>query len=723
MKPPTIREILDARDVAVIGASRDATRIGGRPIASMLRAGFAGQIYPINPKSSEVQGLRCYPDIAATGRGPDDPITLALVATPAAQVETAIRAASDAGVRAFVVFSAGFGELGGEGRAMQDRLSALARERDLAILGPNCLGLVNPRTGLVASFSTAFDTGMPPAGPFAFVGQSGALGSYFLSVWNQTGLGLSTWISTGNEAATNVATVVEELIDDPATGIIGTYVEDVKDGAALRRAAFRAAAAGKPLLVIKAGRSAIGARAAASHTGAIAGEDATYEAFFAQHGIVRVHSLTEMVEVGRMLVLQGAPRSARVGVVSVSGGAGVLFADEAADVGLELPALSPATQVALREALPQFATVQNPVDVTAQVLSDRARLRSALEALAREPAFDTLVVLVGMMHSLADDVVSAVIDTIGAEPKHATGSDATNPGRKRVAVAWVSPPAAAVERLRAARIPVYADIPPLIAAIAGPARAEAARRGLSSAPVEADVTPPGVAATVALPEWRARQILSAAELPSPRSVLVTDEASLAAALAHGRLGFPMVAKLQSPALLHKTEHGAIALGLSDAGAVREAVARLRTTGRALGIPVDGILLQEMETFDVELLVGLRRDRVFGPVLALGTGGILVELLREVRLLFPPFDVVRVGETLASLRAGKLLAGFRGKPAIPLEIVADPIARLAAFYLEKGGSIEEIEVNPLAVDLARRRVVALDALVIGNGPGVAGAPGR
>lgn len=708
MKAPSIREILDAREVAVIGASRDATRIGGRPIASMLRAGFAGRIYPINPNSPEVQGLRCYPDVAATGRGPDDPITLAIVATPAAQVEAAVRDASAAGVRAFVVFSAGFGELGGEGRVMQDRLSALARERGLAILGPNCLGLVNPRTGLVASFSTAFDTGMPPAGPFAFVGQSGALGSYFLSVWRETGLGLSTWISTGNEAATNVATAVEELIDDPGVGIIGMYVEDVKDGPALRRAAVRAAAAGKPLLVIKAGRSAIGARAAASHTGAIAGEDAAYEAFFAQHGIIRVRSLTEMVEVGRMLVLQGAPRSARVGVVSVSGGAGVLFADEAADVGLELPKLSEATVTALREALPQFATAQNPVDVTAQVLSDRPRLRRALEALAREPAFDTLVVLVGMMYSLADDVVSAVVDTLGTGPE-----PGARDGRKRVAMVWVSAPAAAVERLRAARIPVYGDIPPLIAAIAGPARAEAARARLAPAVADVDAAVPRRGETVSLSEWRARQRLAGADLPAPRSLLVTDDETLGAALAPGRLDFPLVAKLQSPALLHKTEHGAIALGLRDAAAARDAVARLQAAAQRLGVPLEGVLLQEMERFDVELLVGLRRDPVFGPVLALGTGGILVELVREVRLLFPPFDADRVVDTLAALRAGTLLAGFRGKPAIPLEIVAEPITRLAQFYLAHAGEIEEVEVNPLAVDLARRRVVALDALVVAS----------
>jgi hypothetical protein len=308
-----------------------------------------------------------------------------------------------------------------------------------------------------------------------------------------------------------------------------------------------------------------------------------------------------------------------------------------------------------------------------------------------------------------------VIDTLGGGRRSVDLGEAAKPGtlvgRKRVAMVWVSAPPAAVERLRAARIPVYADIPPLIAALAGPARAEAARSRLSAAAMDGDAGHRRRGATASLPEWRARELLAAAELPGPRSLLVTDDASLTAALAPGRLSFPLVAKLQSSAVLHKTEHGAIALGLGDAGAVRAAVTRLQATAKHLAVPLDGVLLQEMERFDVELLVGLRRDPVFGPVLALGTGGILVELVREVRLLFPPFDAARVAETLASLSAGRLLAGFRGKPAIPLETVAEPIARLARFYLAHGDVLEEVEINPLAVDLGRRRVVALDALVV------------
>lgn len=437
--------VLEARSVAIVGASADPGKIAGRPLAYMLSRGFVGKLFPVNPTRAQVQGVKSYPSLAAIG----EPVDLAIVGTPAALVEGVIREGIAAGVRAFVVFSSGFSETGEAGAALQRRLGELARAHDVAILGPNCLGVANSATGLIASFTTALEETPIRQGGFALVSQSGALGAYWMNICLRSGLGFSKWITTGNECDMDAAAAIAYLAGDADTRVIGLYVEDIRDTVAFRRALRAAAEAGKPVIAIKAGRSQAGAAAAASHTGALAGDDALYDACLRQHGALRVDSLGQMMDAARLYLFDSVPQGRRIAVMSVSGGAGVLIADEAERWGLALPPLAEHTASALAPVLPSFVQAANPLDLTGNVVQDTASIGRALEAVARDPGNDAIVLFVGLMHSIA----SAFTDAI-AQARQRT--------HRPIIVIWIGAKEESVAALEQARIPVFRDIPPAV---------------------------------------------------------------------------------------------------------------------------------------------------------------------------------------------------------------------------------------------------------------------
>ena len=682
-----LRALLDARSVAVVGASGDPAKIPGRPLAYMLARGYAGALYPVNPSKAEVQGLKSYPSLAAIGH----PVDLAIVGTAAAQVEGIMAEGIATGVRAFVVFSSGFAELGDQGRAMQARLSAMAREHGVAILGPNCLGVVNTATGLIASFTTALEEGDLKRGKFAFVSQSGALGAYWMDIVLRSGLGFSQWITTGNECDVDAAEAIDYLVDDPNTEVIGLYLEDVRRADAFRAALARAAAAGKPVIAIKSGRSSAGAAAAASHTGALAGDDALYDACLQQHGALRVESLSEMMDTARLFLFGAVPRGGKLAVMTVSGGAGVLIADACDSQGLSLPPFAPATLAALRPALPAFVHPANPLDITGNVVQDTA---SIAKAMAQDPGVDAIVLFVGMMHSIAEVFERAM--------------SATSAGIDRpIIVVWIGATDHTVATLEAAHIPVYLDIPQAIRALANALQVRRLQQAAQTqAPAQPSSSP---AAQPAISEWDGKQLLAAqAGVALPRGVLIAPGAALPSPLG---LSFPVVAKLQSAQLLHKSDAGGVILKIADEAALHQAVARLEAIGQQLAIPVQGVLVEEMLPFDHELLLGLRRDARFGPVLTLARGGVEVELDADAATHLLPVSAPQVQALLEGLRAGKLFRGYRGKPGMDLPAVSAKIAVLCDWFVAQP-QLVELEINPLAIQ--GDRVTALDALIT---PGV------
>jgi len=674
-----VAAVLEAKSVAIVGASADPGKIAGRPLAYMLARGYAGKLFPVNPTRNQVQGLKSYPSLAAIGA----PVDLAIVGTPAALVESVILEGIEAGVKAFVVFSSGFSEMGAEGAALQDRLAALSRRHGATILGPNCLGVANSATGLIASFTTALEETPIKRGGFALVSQSGALGAYWMDICLRSGLGFSKWITTGNECDLDAAAAIIYLADDPDTRVIGLYIEDIRDAGAFRTALQRAAEAGKPVIAIKAGRSSAGAAAAASHTGALAGDDALYGACLRQHGALRVDSLSRMIDVARLFLFDSVPQGDRIAVMSVSGGAGVLIADEAERWKLQLPPLASSTVKALGEALPSFVTASNPLDLTGNVVQNTRSISLALEAVASDPGNDAIVLFVGLMHSIATaftDAISRVRERL----------------RRPIIVIWIGAKEESVAALEQARIPVFLDIPPAVAALGESLRLSRLRDAALSLPRldERGLTTRAGDSAVPLSEWRGKQLLREAGVSVvPMGVVLDNDEELTAL--PRVLSYPVVAKLQAHDLLHKSDIGGVILGISNDQQLSDAVQRLRQIAREKHVDADGILIESMQAFDHELLLGLRRDARFGPALTLGRGGVEVELDADVVTRLLPLDPAHIQDMLASLRSAPLFEGFRGGRAADLAALARHIAQLCQVFLEHP-DLAEIEINPLAV---------------------------
>jgi acyl-CoA synthetase (NDP forming) len=682
-----LAHILNAQSVAVVGASSDPAKISGRPLAYMLARGYQGRLFPVNPSRSEIQGLPSYPSLQAIGQAVD----LAIVGTAAGHVENIVREGIAAGVKAFVVFSSGFAEMGEAGRDMQRRLGDLARDSGVAIVGPNCLGVANSQTGLIASFTTALESTGLRRGRFSFVSQSGALGAYWLDIVLRSGIGFSQWITTGNECDVDAAEAIDFLVDDPSTEVIGLYMEDMRRPAAFRAALQRAALAGKPVIAIKSGRSSAGAAAAASHTGALAGDDALYDACLRQHGALRVDSLTEMMDAARIFLHRATPLGPKLAVMTVSGGAGVLIADACEPLGLALPTLAPATAEALAPVLPSFVHPANPLDITGNVLQDTGMIGKALRVLAADPGVDGIVLFIGMMHSIADVFVQAL-------------SEARQRIDRPIVVVWIGAMESSIHALEAVGIPVFLDIPQAVRALAQSLHVKNMRPAAGAAQLPEPEAGPAPVAASPISEFDGKQLLrDCGAVGLPRGcLLAVDDAGAAA----GPLSYPLVAKLQSARLLHKSDAGAVILPIRDEQALRGAMQRLRAIGERLGIPVQGVLVEEMLPFDHELLLGLRRDDRFGAVLTLARGGVEAELDPDVTSRLLPLTTGEIEAMLRGLRVGRLLEGFRGRPAADIPALAASLARLCAWF--ESQPLKELEINPLAV--RDGQAWALDALV-------------
>ena len=437
---PDLRPLLDPESIAIVGASADFSRINGRPLRFLLEYGYRGQILPINPRYDEIAGVRCFPSVGELPAAPD----LALIGLAAASTPEVLEACGRRGARAAVVFSGGFGEFDAAGRALQDRLVETAERYGMALCGPNCLGFVNFARAAVCSFTATFDTVDIKPGPIAFVSQSGALGAYIYALARERDLGFSYFVSSGNEAQVDFARYLEFLIDDPETRLILGYLESARDGRALLRAVDRALAAGKPIVLLKVGRSVSGARAALSHTGSLVGSDRVYDAAFRQHGIIRADTIEHMLDIAYLATVGGLPRGPGVAVSTLSGGAGVILADEIERAGLVLSELRPETRERLATLIPAFGSTANPVDTTAQPLNEPEIMRGCLATIAQDPGVDTVIPFNGPLAEYADGLTEA-IGQVAAD------------GASLLVANWLLAPPAARRTLESRGVPVFDD--------------------------------------------------------------------------------------------------------------------------------------------------------------------------------------------------------------------------------------------------------------------------
>ena len=690
----SLARLLDPASIAIVGASDNPDKIGGRPIHYMRRHGYAGTLYPINPQRAEVQGERAWPSLAALPAAPD----LAIVAVAGEQAVRAVDDCAALGVAAAIVISAGFSETGEAGRALQDAMTARARAAGMRIVGPNSQGLANFGNGAIASFSTMFLEVTPGDGPVAVISQSGGMCAMVYGLLRQRGIGVRHVHATGNEADVSVAELACATLRDPEVGCVLLYLESLREAGPLAEAAALARTRGVPLIVVKSGRSEAGARAAASHTGALANEDRAVDAFFEHHGILRAHDPQELVRYAELALRSPLPQGPRVVVVSNSGASCVLASDAAAERGLEIAPLAPATQQALADRLPGYATTVNPVDITAALLSNNGLFGQVLPVIGADPAADMFLLDIPVA-GRGYDVDSFATDAAGF---------ARAASKPVVVVAWQDNVAAT---FRAHGLPVYADEIQAMDALSALLRLRRLRErdGVILAPQAALAADPA-------PDAAGGFLSEAASLAllADNGVAVIEHAvcrtANEAVAAWRRIGAPVALKACSAQLPHKSEHGLVALGLNDEAALRTAFAHQAQTLGKLDVRDGAWLVARMRRGLHECALGARVDPVLGPVVMIGSGGKYVEALRDVAVLMPPFDAAQVIEKLRGLRIGALLQGVRGDPPADVEALARQAVALGDYALAAGPRLASIDINPVMVGAVGQGAVAVDALV-------------
>lgn len=696
--------LFNPASIAIVGATNDVGRIGGVPLELMLRRGYQGRLYPINPKYTEVQGLKAFPTLAAVGA----PIDMAIVAVPAQVVPQTLEDAIVAGVKSLVLFSSGFAEVDEAGRAAQEQLAARARSAGVRLLGPNCLGVMAFRAGIYATFSPAPRAGETKAGNIAIVSQSGAFGAFAYSLARLKGLGMSYWMTTGNEADIEFADCVEWLARDPSTSVILGYMEGCRDGAKLKRALALAQEMGKSVAITKVGRSALGSAAAASHTAALTGQDAVYDALFRQYGVWRARTVDELFTVGYAASTCPRPASSRIGLLTVSGGVGVLMADDADDAGLDVAEMPVGAQDAIRAVIP-FAGPRNPVDITGQFQNHPELLGTTLKAmLGRGPddgRYDMVLFfpaagLLGSPEPRSQTMIAALLAAHAQHPEAALALTGLTRLEQRAqleggGVPVFDEPSAAVRAFGA------------LAFFGASARRAAARRAQVQAGA-ADAAPlPGHALT----EHEALHLLSRAGLPvMPCAMAGTADEAAAAAT---KLGYPVVVKLSSRDITHKSDVGGVKLNLADEAAVRSAFGAVIASAKAAepGAHVDGVLVAPMVRGGVECILGVQRDPVFGPVVMFGIGGILVEAIKDVSFRVAPFDEEEARSMVDEIRARRILDGMRGAPPADVDALVRALAALSQFAAAHADRLESLDLNPFVVLPSGAGAMALDAVLI------------
>ncbi len=707
---PELDEIFRPASVAVVGASNRPGRVGTSLFRNILAAGYQGVAYPVNPSWKSVSGVRCYPDIRSLPEAPD----LGVVIVPAPQVADVVEQLGEIGTKGVVIISAGFREVGEAGAELEAELVRRAEKHRMSVIGPNCFGVFN--TDSSVSLNATFSENLPPAGNIAFVSQSGALGAGILRYAASEQIGFSRFVSVGNRAGVDENDLLHALRKDPATSVILLYVESLANGRRFLETA-REVTEEKPVLVIKSGRTSAGESAAKSHTGSLAqsGRDQLYDSLFAQSGVQRVDTLGEMFRLARIFASGLTLEGPRLAILTNSGGPGIVAADAAVRNGLELPKLLDATRATLAPRLPSIAAVANPLDMTADVGSDS--YRDSLTTLLQSPNLDGALVIATPTGTMTGEtVVQAILEARALVKKPVVAC-----------LFGLTDLSSEAKRLESHGVPCYTFPEEAIEGLAGLARYTAWKTRprttvrtfpVDRARVERVLSRVPEGAPTVLPEYAARDLLSAYGIPLPAVTLAhnADEAVAAAE----RIGYPVVLKIASPEISHKTDVGGVVLGLGDAAAVRAAVARMESLvhAKAPNARIEGYEVEMQIPTGKETIIGVQRDPSFGPIVVFGMGGIYVETLRDVTFRLAPLKTLSAQHMVQSVRGFALLRGVRGEPPSDLDALAEVLERVSQLAVERP-EVLELDINPLIVRPKGLGAVAVDARVVLGRPSISG----
>lgn len=694
--------------IAVYGASNDPNKLGGRPVRNLLEQGYSKGIYPINPKYDTIQGLKCYKSVSEIGRRVD----AAVILLKAEYIFDAVKDCAAAGVKLGLILSSGFGELGAEGKALQQEIAAYATEHGMRLIGPNCLGVVNFKEGIPLTFSaTMLDKAGAP-GNIAICSQSGAFGSHIYGLAKTMGINFSYWFTTGNEADLQLNDCLKFVADKDEVKSVVAYMEDARDGAKLMDALDECQKNDKPVVLLKVGRSAKGSAAASSHTGALAGNAAVYNAVFEQKNVIQAENVYELLDFAAFAAIDKPLGQARAAIVTVSGGVGVLHMDKCEDCGVNVAELSPETKEKIAASIPAFGSAANPVDVTAQTITRERGLVAPLSYCMEDENVDVVMMYLAMYTKIGDTIADQFIEV--AEKYD-----------KPLIVTWLAGPEEAKQKMRRHGISVFDEPSRAVRAVGAVHRYWQrqkdfhAREKTGTAAFTPD--PAALAELRAwlaerrelgkgLSEYESRKVLKTFNFPMVEGDLAASPEE-AAKIAES-IGFPVVMKIDSPHILHKSDVGGVVLNIKSAEEAKAAYETIMSNVSAhfdTLPPINGMLVEKMEKAQAEILIGCNQDPMFGPVIAFGMGGIFVELLKEIALRAAPLTMADAKEMVASLKGSKVLDGLRGKPKCDKEAVYDVILCISQVASELKDLIAEIDINPLFA--YENGAKAADALVV------------
>jgi acetyltransferase len=702
-KPKHPLDTLFAPDsIALIGASRDLEKIPGRLLSMLRKNEFPGKIYPINPNYGDIDGLKCYPSIAAVGQ----PIDLAIVIIPARAVLGALEQCVAAGVKNAVIISSGFAEEGGDSAVMQNAIAELARKTGIRISGPNAEGFYSEVQRVAATFSPTVD--VKPDAPrliatkrrIGIVAQSGGIGFAIYHRAKALGIALSYVISAGNESDLGAGEFLDYMVQDSSTDVILLFIEGIRDVEKFLAAARRAAEIGKPVIVTKVGRSGAGERAAASHTASMAGWSAAYDAAFAKYGFIISNDLDEAVTIAAVLTTNPMPKGDRVAVLTVSGGAGIWGADTVSRQGLQVPELSPPIQAEISKLLPSYGATRNPIDVTAQGVHSGG-LQKSIDLLDLSDEVDAILVMLSLSSETRMPFKQAELKPV---------IDAQN--KPIVFYSYTLPSHFARAELAASGVVVLSGLTHV--GVAMRKIFERARFKLAP-PVAMVASPPHAISahleSATLSESDSKALLRETGIMLPDEVLVTEKSALDGAVA--RVGFPVVMKIQSRDIPHKSEVGGVRVNIATKGEVFLAYEALLENARRHrpDAAIQGVLVSPMAKKGVEIIIGTMQDATFGPMIMVGLGGITTELFRDAIYRPAPVSATEASAMLAELKAAPLLGGFRGAAKADVPALSELISQISMLAARFSQQISEIELNPVLVHPEGEGVTIVDALVV------------
>lgn len=691
---------LDPKSIAIIGASNDSGKISGRPIEYLKRYGFEGNIYPVNPKYETIQGLKAYKSIEDL----PNHIDLVIIAISANYVIDNLKICVKKNVKSCMIFSSGFAEMGEEGRVLQEEISIIAKESGMFIVGPNCQGIANLKNKSITTFSTAFVEGKLVNGSSAILSQSGAVAAMVYNMQKDDGTGIKYWASTGNESDMNIPRMATYILEDEDISVVQIYMESIKNGSEIIELGKKSKELDKPVLVLKPGKSEEAKKAASSHTGALAAEDIVVDKVLDHYGLVRVDDVNELSSYSKVFRLSKRVKGKNVAILSNSGGLGVMMVDKCKELGLTIVEFTENTKTRLFEILPIFASYENPIDVTAQLLNDKELLSNALPILMEDSNVDIILFGLGIIGKgyQIDTIMKDIIDS-------------QNNGEKLVSVAWVGSQKGRVEEFNRNNVPAFEDPTMCVKAIAAYANycvkndrnihnyyentfftTSNNKQFLDTLKINKGF----------LSEYDSKKLLN--EWISIGNMNLCSNETEVNHIAN-TLNYPVVLKINSAKVQHKTEVGGVKLNIQNKQQLLEAYNEMKNKN-ILPEAEFQVLIEEMVETGFEISLGLKKDPVFGPIIMVASGGIYIEVLKDFKLLVPPVSNEEAEKAINELIMSPLLKGIRGKAPKDIKQLSEAIVKFSEFVLENEGILEEVDLNPIIVLDAGKGVKVVDALI-------------